>query len=234
MKIFKKLLAGIALVLLSTGCSKPAPTPAPTLVGISVNAEQATTEFEVGEEFTYEGIVVTATYSDESSKAVTEYTVTAPDMTTVGEKDVVVTYEEKTTSYTITVIEAAVSYSAESVAADMNGILEAAGYSFKVTYDETYKEWGLAVNTGSSTDESQESLSQGASILASFLPDYATLVTSVYGDPTAEGYVDIFGDGSIYFRAIFATPDYAVKMDIIAYVYNGLRIAQLSIADIVA
>ena len=124
-----------------------------------------------------------------------------------------------------------VSYSAEKVAADMNATFEGAGYSFKLTYDETYKEYGLAVNTGATTDESQESLSQGASILASFLPSYAVSVASVYGDPTAEGYVDIFGDGSIYFRAIFATPDYSVKMDIVAYVYNSARIAQISIVD---
>lgn len=129
-------------------------------------------------------------------------------------------------------VKSADSYSAEKVAADINATLESAGYSFRVTWDEQYQEYGLGVNTGSSTDESQESLSQGASILASFLPEYATLVTSVYGDPTAEGYVDIFGDGSIYFRAIFATPDYAVKMDIVAYIYNGLRIAQLSVVDI--
>lgn len=84
-----------------------------TLTGITVDASGATTTFTVGDTFSSEGIKVTATYSDESTKDVTEKATvpTAPDMNTAGEKTVTVSYTEgegdsantKTATYTITV-----------------------------------------------------------------------------------------------------------------------------------
>ncbi len=86
-----------------------------TLTGITVDASGATTTFTVGDTFISEGIKVTATYSDESTKDVTEKATvpTAPDMNTAGEKTVTVSYTEgegdsantKTATYTITVNE---------------------------------------------------------------------------------------------------------------------------------
>ena len=65
------------------------------------------TEFSQYDEFTYEGLVVTASYSDGTSNAVTDYTVSTPDMDTIGEKTVTVSYTEaeitKTSTYNITV-----------------------------------------------------------------------------------------------------------------------------------
>lgn len=67
------------------------------------------TEFKVGDIFTYEGLAVTALYSDSTSAAVSGFTVSSPDMTTAGTKTVTVSYTEnkvtETATYEITVSE---------------------------------------------------------------------------------------------------------------------------------
>ena len=50
------------------------------------------------------GMVVTATMSDNSTKAITDYTTSTPDFSTAGVKTITVTYEEKTATFTITVM----------------------------------------------------------------------------------------------------------------------------------
>lgn len=79
-----------------------------TLVGISLSGSYQTT-FLVEDIFTYEGLVVTATYSDSSSKTVTGYTVDSPNMSTTGTKTVTVKYSEGSVgcavTYQITVID---------------------------------------------------------------------------------------------------------------------------------
>ena len=65
------------------------------------------TSFEVGDTFSYEGLVVTAHYNNKADEVVTGYTVSSPDMSTTGTKTVTVTYVEeevtKTATYQITV-----------------------------------------------------------------------------------------------------------------------------------
>ena len=65
------------------------------------------TEFNVGDTFSYEGLVVTANYSVSGAKVVTDYSVSTPDMSTTGNKTVTVTYTDngvtKTATYTINV-----------------------------------------------------------------------------------------------------------------------------------
>lgn len=74
------------------------------LTGITLNTDNVQKVFNVGDTFTSEGLVVTANYSNCDSKTV-EASVQAPDMTTAGEKTVVVTYQDQTESYKITVKE---------------------------------------------------------------------------------------------------------------------------------
>lgn len=69
------------------------------------------TEFTKGDEFSHEGMVVTATYSDATEKDVTSSaTFTGYDMNTIGEQTVTVSYTEenvtKTAEYKITVNKA--------------------------------------------------------------------------------------------------------------------------------
>ena len=77
------------------------------LTGISLSGDYQTI-FTVGDTFNHDGVIVTASYDDESSKVVTSETVfSIPDMTTAGTKTITVTYSEnnisKTASYDITV-----------------------------------------------------------------------------------------------------------------------------------
>ena len=81
-----------------------APVVTATLESISVSGQ--TTAFNVGDTFTFDG-TVTATYSDGSSKTVTPTSISTPDMTTAGTKEVTVSYTEgevtKDAKYNITV-----------------------------------------------------------------------------------------------------------------------------------
>ena len=83
---------------------KDAPVVTATLESISVSGQ--TTAFNVGDTFTFDG-TVTATYSDGSSKTVTPTSISTPDMTTAGTKEVTVSYTEgevtKDAKYNITV-----------------------------------------------------------------------------------------------------------------------------------
>lgn len=82
------------------------------LVNIEVNTDNVIKEFYVGEVFSYNGLVVTAHYSDGSATPleVGDYTISTPDMTTTGKKTVTVTYEGATATYEITVMAQPLTY----------------------------------------------------------------------------------------------------------------------------
>lgn len=77
-------------------------SPTATLTGISVTGTAA--DLWTGDDFTHEGITVTATYDDASTADVTnscEYS--GYNMSATGDQTVTVTYGEKTASYTVKV-----------------------------------------------------------------------------------------------------------------------------------
>ena len=80
--------------------------PRPILLSIEVSGQ--TLEYEVGDEFSFDGTCV-ATYNDDTTKEVEPVVVNEIDMSTPGEKTVVLKYEDHgkivTTSYKITVKE---------------------------------------------------------------------------------------------------------------------------------
>ena len=77
------------------------------LSSISLNTDAVKKSFTTDDSFTSEGLVVTANYSNCSSRTVTPTSVSAPNMTTAGDKTVTVSYTEndvtRTANYTITV-----------------------------------------------------------------------------------------------------------------------------------
>ena len=76
-------------------------------ISISVAHEPDKTYFNVGEDFTSEGIIVTAVYSDGSTKDVTDsVTIFQPDMNTAGSYDVLLSYDGLSTTYKVYVIAA--------------------------------------------------------------------------------------------------------------------------------
>ena len=80
--------------------------PQKTLESISVTTQPTKTSYKAGETFDPAGMVVTATYSDDTTEAVTGYTVAPNGPLTTKDKTVTVTYEGKTTSVNITVEKA--------------------------------------------------------------------------------------------------------------------------------
>ena len=78
--------------------------PEKTLVSISLSGNQKT-EFIVGDTFSYEGLVVTAHYSDESSEtiALNNVEISGYNMNQEGKQTITVSYQGKTATYEITV-----------------------------------------------------------------------------------------------------------------------------------
>lgn len=90
-----------------------APTPAPStknLVSIAVTTPPTKTEYIEEEDFVSTGMVVTATYADETTKTITDYEVVDGQDLKVGQVNVTIKHTEngisKTTTQTITVVAA--------------------------------------------------------------------------------------------------------------------------------
>jgi len=111
------LIALMLAALSLSGCPEPKPdgtTPGggsdttkggggKTLVSIAVTPPTKN-RYIIGETLNTGGMVVTATYSDSKTAAVTGYTTSGFDSTTTGQKTVTVSYEGKTATFTVTVI----------------------------------------------------------------------------------------------------------------------------------
>ena len=143
------------------------------LEGIAVTAQPTKTTYTVGESFNPAGMVVTASYSDESTKAVTGYTYDTAAFTTAGSKTVTITYTEgevtKTATVTVTVEEVEVPVVLEGIAVttqptktlynigdkfDPTGMVVTATYSDGTTEtvrDYTYPTTALNKNTNTIT-----------------------------------------------------------------------------------
>ena len=78
-----------------------------TLTAISLDTTNATLVFDVGDEFSYTGLMVNAVYSDNSivPTFASDCTVSVPVITQKGTKTVTVTYGDKSAEYEITVRE---------------------------------------------------------------------------------------------------------------------------------
>ncbi|MCG1013273.1 S-layer homology domain-containing protein [Tepidanaerobacter sp. GT38] len=74
---------------------------------ISITTEPDKTVYKLGEELDLTGLVVTATYTDGTTKIVehSKLTVSGFDNETVGEQQITVTYEGKTATFVVTVVE---------------------------------------------------------------------------------------------------------------------------------
>ena len=78
----------------------------PTLTGISLNTDSVKKEYNYGETLNLAGLVVNASYSNNTTTQVTGYTTNpanGSELKTVGENDIVVTYQSFTASFKITV-----------------------------------------------------------------------------------------------------------------------------------
>ena len=120
---------------------KDEPVPV-VLDSISLSGTQQTT-FRLGDTFSSEGLVVTANYSNGTSKDVTSAsTISEPDMSTTGVKDVNVSYTDgdvtKTASYQINVVPAETPVLFESIS--LSG-----DYKTEFKVGDTFTSEGLVV-----------------------------------------------------------------------------------------
>lgn len=103
-KIHKCLILSSLLFFVVSCGETPSNNEKPILESISLSGNYQTS-FTVDNSFNYDGLVVTAHYSDSSNKIVekNDYSVSTPDMTIVGDQDIKVTYINVSTTYTITI-----------------------------------------------------------------------------------------------------------------------------------
>ena len=76
-----------------------------TLSSIAVTTKPKKTEYTVGDSYDGTGLVVTATYSDKSTKTITGYAVSGFSSTKAGTVTINVTFEGKATTFTVTIKE---------------------------------------------------------------------------------------------------------------------------------
>ena len=129
------------------------------LTSISLDTSNVQTSFSVGDTFTYSGLVVTANYSNAASEVVTPTSVSSPDMSSVGNKTVTVTYLTVNNTYTISVTaNPSISWTAPTInvytgstlsGSDVNGWAvtynDGAGHQTVLTYSQ------LTVKLGGTT-----------------------------------------------------------------------------------
>jgi len=104
----RSILAILAITLVFTmtvvDCDNGTTPPSgKTLVSIAVTTQPTKTVYNIDEALETAGLVVTATYSDGTTAAVTGFTTSGFSSATAGQKTVTVTYEGKTATFTVTV-----------------------------------------------------------------------------------------------------------------------------------
>ena len=77
--------------------------PAPKLTGIVIQSLPTKIEYERGEPLDLTGMVVIGIYTDESSREVTDYTVSGYNALKYGTQTITVTYQDKTATFIVTV-----------------------------------------------------------------------------------------------------------------------------------
>lgn len=125
----------------------PPPAEEPTLSSITVTPPTKT-QYVVGQTVSYDGLKVTARYSDDTTEEITSgYTVSTEaaniDTSAKGTTTVTVTYEGKTATFTVTVVEKKVtglshtgSLTGKFALGDPFNMSKAGGLIFTVTYND--------------------------------------------------------------------------------------------------
>ena len=135
-----------AQVVESSSSSSSSSEEQATLVSITVTPPTKVAYSTEDTALDLAGMVVTANYSDQTTRAITEgYTVSRVDFSTPGEKTVTVTFEGKTDTFTITVTAPVVlasitvtaptkvAYTTADTALDLAGMVVTANYSDNTT-----------------------------------------------------------------------------------------------------
>ncbi len=183
----------------SGSCEFDFEVTAPDLTGIVVDTAKSNLSVRVGEDFNKNGIVVEATYGNGSKKNVTDFTVSAVDTNTAGDKTVTVTYTEngvtKTATATVTVIgikSIAVSQGTLPTVINKGETINTSGVKVIVTY----------------TDDSTKTVTEGINVSVP-----ATLTPGDDNDITVT-YKGVSVTHKCHVRAVTAIEIYAGLADV--------------------
>lgn len=134
------------------------------------------TEFTKNATFNHDGVIVTATYTDDSQADVTTLAeFSEPDMSTLGQKEITVSYGGKSTSYNI-----------EVVAATLTEIAISGTYPTRFNVGDEFSHAGMTV-TATYSDFSEEDVTDDATFSGyDMLVGGIQTVTVEYGDQSAQ------------------------------------------------
>lgn len=229
------LLAGLMLVGCKNKEVKPSEPeivdpsepsePEVALQGISISGEFKT-EYHIGDEFDSAGIIVTATYSDETTKDVTAETeFSGFDSAALGEIVVTAAYLEQTAEINLAIV----AHSLAEIEADIASALsEAIGQT--ISFSDTghgYSAIGLNLSDEDAETyidaAAQEVIAPAVNTLYNFMPGYLTVAAAHFY--TAEE--DFWGDGSTAYVAVLTNEDETVEIDIVGYCYKSKLVGEI-------
>jgi hypothetical protein len=140
------------------------PPPEPALVSIAATRPPDKTAYTTGEAFDPAGLVVTGTYDDGGTGAVTGYALSEPDMTAAGAKTVAITLGGLKAEFTITVSRKAASIAVTTPPAKTayyrGEAFDPAGLVVTATYEdgETGELTGYALSEPDMTTEGEKTV----------------------------------------------------------------------------
>ena len=140
--------------------------PGKTLSSIAITTPPTKTQYNIGETLNTAGMVVTATYSDNTTAAVTGYATSGFDSTTGGQKSVTVSYGGQIANFTVTVnaaktlLSIAVTTQPTKTVYTQYEALDTAGMVVTATYSDSTTEVVTTYNTSgfSSTTTGQKTV----------------------------------------------------------------------------
>jgi hypothetical protein len=180
-----------------TGCSQPAevPTGGKTLVSIAVTTAPTKTDYTIGESLNLDGLVVTATYSDNTTEPVTGYTPSGFDSSSPGSKIVTVTYKDKTSTFTVMVNPAGKTLTGIAVTTQPAKTSYAIGEPLNLdglVVTATYSDNSTDTITGYTTSGFNSSSAGSKTVTVNYGGKSATFTVTVNADgsqtPTADDY----------------------------------------------
>jgi len=121
-KAFGFLIFTLVIGFSLTACIEPPETSSKTLSSIAVTNNPVKMQYNIGEAFSKAGMIVTATYTDGSIEAVTDYTVDGLPTNITGSRILTIKYQEKSTTLVVNVINSALEtndITAAQLVADM-------------------------------------------------------------------------------------------------------------------
>ena len=189
---------------------------APKVTGITLNTDLVKKAYKYGEALDLTGLVVTAKYSDNSTKAVTDYTTNPANGTkleVVGEKEITVSYQTFSEKFTVTVTKelTGITLNTDNVkkyyrageALDLTGLVVTAYYNETIT--EVVTDYTTNIANGTVIEQDTKITVTYGRFTADFnvRGDYGDLQFNNYLFEKEYHYGDVLDFTDINFRVVY-------------------------------